>query len=816
MKLICCYIENFGKLSGFSYNFNNTLNLINQPNGYGKTTFSTFIKSMLFGLEYKTGKSVTERKYYKPWNGGKFGGSLTLELNNKTYKIERFFGTTDKKDSFILYNLDTNLESNDFSKNIGTEIFGIDRDSYEKTAFITLKDNSLLNDIISQKLGNIIEQEKDIDVSSSAIKLLDDTAVKIIPKRGKNGLIGNKEEQIVKWKQQLREYEYNASEIVKKENQLNLEQQNSEKINKEIQKLETLKQSLYLQDKKCHYNKLCEDYYNLSYEVENLKSFFSGTPYSDTQVLELENLVSSYTTQLNLLENQKLNENDSLLLQKLSDKFVNFSDTNNNSTKQHTLSKNLQRNSTITHNNHTDYELQQAEKALNSYKECLKIDKQIDELKQSLNNSKTKDLADNHSTRYINPVSLTGTLLLICGIAIMFFTQYTIISTIFCITAVLIILFSVVKIYIHNKTALTAKNASVNNINFQLNKLAIKKAPYVKNYEDFLNIIIFDNNTLQKNLTKNNQDITDTTYTTDILDTLIDLQSEAKEYCELQRKTIIYNDTVHKFQQTKTILDIKLSPCYLSFPPSVTNALSEIKERLTTLKLKEDTLNTKILEKTKFEAENNIDFNNLSSPDKSMEELNDEHNELLFQMNNSIKQVIGYQKDIDTLTSSIDEFDNIQELIANAVLEIDELNTKWKYLELTKQCLETAKNSLAIKYMSAINKAFNKYLKLLSHEYSDFHVDIHLNVSFDEYGERQESSSLSKGLKDLIQICLRMALIEAVFEHSTAPVLILDDPFVNLDEDKIEKSKILLSNLCQKYQVIYFTCHESRAGLYNI
>ena len=42
------------------------------------------------------------------------------------------------------------------------------------------------------------------------------------------------------------------------------------------------------------------------------------------------------------------------------------------------------------------------------------------------------------------------------------------------------------------------------------------------------------------------------------------------------------------------------------------------------------------------------------------------------------------------------------------------------------------------------------------------------------------------------------------------PFLVLDDPFVNLDDDKLARGKALLIALEKEYQAIYFTCHESR------
>ena len=53
MKLLKCHIENFGKLSNFDYVFKSGLNTIKEENGFGKTTFASFIKSMFYGMDSK-------------------------------------------------------------------------------------------------------------------------------------------------------------------------------------------------------------------------------------------------------------------------------------------------------------------------------------------------------------------------------------------------------------------------------------------------------------------------------------------------------------------------------------------------------------------------------------------------------------------------------------------------------------------------------------------------------------------------------------------------------------------------------------------
>lgn len=80
MKLIACHINNFGKLSDLNINFNDGVNVINQPNGWGKSTLAAFLKAMLYGFDTKKepGAFERERKLYKPWQGVLMVESLIL------------------------------------------------------------------------------------------------------------------------------------------------------------------------------------------------------------------------------------------------------------------------------------------------------------------------------------------------------------------------------------------------------------------------------------------------------------------------------------------------------------------------------------------------------------------------------------------------------------------------------------------------------------------------------------------------------------------------------------------------------------------
>ena len=69
--------------------------------------------------------------------------------------------------------------------------------------------------------------------------------------------------------------------------------------------------------------------------------------------------------------------------------------------------------------------------------------------------------------------------------------------------------------------------------------------------------------------------------------------------------------------------------------------------------------------------------------------------------------------------------------------------------------------------------------------------------------------SFSRGYKDLMDVCLHIALADALFRDEKT-FIILDDPFANLDERKLKKALDMLERLSRERQIIYFICHDSR------
>ena len=193
MKLLRCEIENFGCLCGKETVFSDGLNVINEPNGYGKTTLAAFIESMFYGLP-AGGRDAEKnaRKKYAPWQGGAFGGLLEFESNGKQYRITRRFDEkSSTKDTFALYLLPSLTPCDDYSENIGQELFGLSQQSFMRSTYVPQRRARLDgcgSDMLA-RLGNLVEGTDGANNYESAKKRLEDARRRLEHYKGGKGEI---------------------------------------------------------------------------------------------------------------------------------------------------------------------------------------------------------------------------------------------------------------------------------------------------------------------------------------------------------------------------------------------------------------------------------------------------------------------------------------------------------------------------------------------------------------------------------------------------------------------------------------------------
>lgn len=149
-------------------------------------------------------------------------------------------------------------------------------------------------------------------------------------------------------------------------------------------------------------------------------------------------------------------------------------------------------------------------------------------------------------------------------------------------------------------------------------------------------------------------------------------------------------------------------------------------------------------------------------------------------------------------------------IIQHLMDEQTSLEKRLYLLRNTKMLLEETKKSLDLKYSAPIANALEKYFSILGRN-AGFRIEVNIKkeLSIVSQGISRDIKYLSEGYKDIVDLCFRLALVDVMYPQEK-PLIILDDPFINLDADKIKKGLALLEEVKKEYQILYLTCHESR------
>ena len=144
------------------------------------------------------------------------------------------------------------------------------------------------------------------------------------------------------------------------------------------------------------------------------------------------------------------------------------------------------------------------------------------------------------------------------------------------------------------------------------------------------------------------------------------------------------------------------------------------------------------------------------------------------------------------------------------VEELQQYKERYDLIVLTTKYLLFADEKMKTKYRQPLEEKLNEYFKLINgSEDKVIKVDVDLTVSVEDNGLKQDKEYYSEGYKALMSICERIAIIDMLYEEEK-PFIVLDDPFVNLDGEKLNLAFELVKTLSNSFQIVYMTCHESR------
>ncbi len=763
MKLLRCYIENFGKLHQFEYTFNEKLNIILQDNGWGKTTFATFIKAMLFGLPATTKKDLddNERNKYMPWQQGAYGGWLEFELKDKDYRIERFFYTPASKDTVKIYDLATNNLVED--ENFVANSLKIDANTFARSAFIQqgLFSNAD-NSSIKQRLTKLITLDDTLDYNAMDKKLeAKQKAFQL--ERGKGGTIYKMETELNEAKANIELCANTANRMREIDHQIDIEQLQIQAINQSLALLEEQKEQLKakqisqarIDNVSIQQNELNE----LVKEQNELLQFFVNNPPSNAKIQELSEWQKNCTTAQIQLDSIKI-ECDSL-----EQKLQEFSIFEND---QLPTQQKLDNIAQLIHNKQTS---------------------------EKITNLSTKALEHSHNKKSM-VTSCAGVLGAITLILTIFFAIIgsKALSTTFGIVTALIVFGVLIYSIVYNRLNSPIKSHTENRIS-QCNNFSADSQASIDEFFAGYNILA-DNDNEKMNILKNQ--------IIDYKNAKNRLQELATQQKMANRQYTRYYNALYQYYEE-----------FFETPQNFEDNLDKTKEIVSKIRMYNEAI-----EKKQASLQQYLD--------KTSNAKTDEHitSEQVEEMQASIKQqeqeLISkkktYQENINSLTAQIysmtETRSNLgfyQQKAEKLTQNIATAQKEYNIIKQTRYFLAQAQNNLTSKYLKPISDAFLEYANRFADiQFADVSINTDLNIAISDSGQYKDIKHYSSGTRDIIELSLRLALINILYEKDTPP-LILDDPFYNLDDNKIESAMTLLQDLSEDFQIIYFVCHSSRA-----
>lgn len=194
----------------------------------------------------------------------------------------------------------------------------------------------------------------------------------------------------------------------------------------------------------------------------------------------------------------------------------------------------------------------------------------------------------------------------------------------------------------------------------------------------------------------------------------------------------------------------------------------------------------------------------------NMEELQISEKNIQKQIDNIDEKLRNLRQERDSIRRLVENIPVWEDRMARLKIEEENAEKKCALTEQTMFLLNRAKDNLANSYIGKVERGFKYYSDTLMEKgIGKVMVDNDLHLHIDEKGAAREVGSFSAGMIDCIVLCMRLALVDALFGEEK-PFLILDDPFVNLDDKHTKRAREMLDKIAQDHQVIYLVCNSSR------
>lgn len=853
MKLKKLHVENYGGLCGLDMTFDTGINEVFESNGYGKTTLASFIKAMFYGLApYRAnGKDFNDRRKYYPFSGGKFGGNIEFEFNGDDYRIERFFGKkSDVEDEMKVYK--NAVLTDDLGAVPGLKVFGLDEESFLRTLFITSEIteisstsgiNGLLGDFASDSFGGDYE---------TALSKLEAARKKYKAAKGNNDLISQTQAEITDLKTKIENIEKEGEALERFYSELKEAEENEKQLGKilkdasgknvEIEKWKT-------------YDKMRAD---AEEKLERLKSFSekyrNGLP-EKTEIERAEKLALYAETAKAKREAINFSEDKKLRLQAYTRTFANGvpQDSELSSAQKHIA----EASALTSESERLKAEIAESEKKVNPKFANADTGAVLNDLeraaeklreKQALLSAK-RNAAEAPAAKdkkgagglILSAISVAA---IIAGVVMAVLTGGAIryLGAAVGAAGVIGLIFGI--------AASSKAGAADKKLKDREAEIIALQAETEKYADEMKEILVplgfYSRNGVMFDYAKCKADIEDYLKTdrekreklarlaevgerlkteTEILrrffagygmtiaessfaDALYKLKNMIGEYSRLaeERQSFAQNDKA--FADKESSAKRELNAFFAKY-----DLLCDGNEKSLLKSLEADLSETERLKNDCAElaasAEEYRKKNELKArPEGEATNIGDVSEKYrACQRAIAIKrgEISAAETVYETLQDNKSRLDDAEERLA-------EYKERRAIISLAEDYIKAADAKLQQKYVAPVKDKFVEFSAPIEKALGEKVVmDKDFRIYFESGGEIRDDKHLSSGQRCILSLCFRLSLIENAF-GGEKPFIIMDDPFVNLDKEHIEKTLEFLKSVSKDEQIIYFCCHESRSA----
>lgn len=892
MKLIGCHIENFGKISDETILFHEGCNVFCRQNGWGKSTLAAFLKVMLYGFlgNGKKDEIKNERKRYQPWQGGVFGGTLTFEAAGKQYILERTFGSKEAEDTFVVRDAVTNLECDDFSEEIGKELFQIDAESFNRTVFIAQNGcQTAATDDIHAKLGNLTDNTDDINNYEAADKTLSNLLNRLSPKR-KTGSLAQMKQTIGAMKEAVRageEIDLALQQVKENKNRQYVRYEELAKTRKALQEkqksISAYKDVAVLQQK---YKGLCETLAAREEKAEQCRQYFPGAMPEPKDLEACIRDVQELSGKREKMERYALTEDEQERKEEEERMFVKGVPEETQMFKLEEKAKQIRE---IHERIKAGGLSREEERAMQQYErrfadgvpKSSAIDEQIAnwerrmETKNAVNTNEAALHARQEVSRQmleraqkmqkersggISVLALVGVLIAAAGVCVAVALKLLVFGIILMIVGIGTLLYGFMNFkpqsselarehYYEDPEILElqrkieedkrliveiemqARDFFVKyNLEFFKEQLISHLYEFKKDLEEYQKlkdkVANFEAADLQERCRQYEEELKEElapyyvleeiAYSTQFSEQIQMIRELARDYRELLKKEESLDAARQEFKRANGSVEAYIAGLSFEVEENVHRQLFEIQKHLQQYQVAMQEVEEAQAARDAFEDK--VDMDKLAhltdeNAGLSVEAITDQLREVIDEMDGANTAMMEYDKQMENLQEERDSISEQEERLDLLQEEYAQAKQQYRLLEQTKYLLEYAKDSFTSKYQEPVFEGFNKYYRLFAGEEAlQYHLDAKMQLTVEELGMQRKVASLSVGYRDFLGICMRMALIEAMYPQEK-PFIIFDDPFANLDEEKTSGAMQFLDEIASEYQVIYFTCNKNRQGI---